>query len=162
MTAAQAKLEVLPTPKQIDAQATEYKRLEKIVDDVKAQLAEKREALDKLHATLIDLTRSFGDKHHEKSKILRGIQYELMATFGQSAGIDGTAVERLRLALKEANQTRLLKKLFTEQKSYRLAPNASEILKSEGKLTDDLATLALACFTFTPSTPRLEVRPRKK
>lgn len=72
-----------------------------------------------------------------------------MATFGQSAGIDSTAVERLRLALKEAGETRLLKKLFSEEKSYRLAPNAAEILKGD-KLPDKLAILALACFTFTP------------
>lgn len=172
MTAAQtqakpdAPLPGPPNPEQIDAHAIEYKRLEKILDDAKAELAKVRKnegaVLDKLHLALIELARSFGDKHHEKSKILRGIDWELMATFGQSSGIDATAVERLRLALKEAKQTRLLKKLFTEEKSYRLAPNAAEVLKAEGKLPDDIAMLALACFTFTPRTPTLEVRPTKK
>jgi hypothetical protein len=169
MTAAQAKLEVLPVSpnaEQIDAHAVEYKRLEKLLDEAKAELAKvkKKEGadLDKLHVSLIDLVRSFGGKHAEKSKILHGIEWELMATFGQSAGIDSTAVERLRLALKKAKQTRLLKKLFTEEKAYRLAPNASEVLKAEGKLPDELAMLALACFTFTPRTPQLEVRAKKK
>jgi hypothetical protein len=169
MTAAQAKVEVVPVSpnaEQVDAHAVEYKRLENILDEAKAELAKvkKKEGadLDKLHVSLIDLVRSFGGKHAEKSKILHGIEWELMATFGQSAGIDSTAVERLRLALKKAKQTRLLKKLFTEEKTYRLAPNASEVLKAEGKLPDELAMLALACFTFTPRTPQLEVRAKKK
>ena len=167
MTAAQAKPELQsPNPEQIDAHAVEYKRLEKILDEAKAELAKvkKKEGadLDQLHESLIELVRSFGGKHFEKSKILHGIDWELMATFGQSSGIDSAAVERLRLALKEAKQTRLLKKLFTEEKVYRLAPNAAEILKAEGKLPDELAMLTLACFTFTPRTPQLEVREIKK
>jgi hypothetical protein len=170
--AAQAKPEITapllvsPNAEQVDAQAVEYKRLEKILDDAKAELAKVRKKegalLDTLHTTLIELVRSFGGKHAEKSKILHGIDWELMATFGQSAGIDATAVERLRLALKAANKTKLLKKLFTEEKSYRLAPNAAEVLKAAGKLPDDLAIMALACFTFTPRTPTLDVRLKKK
>jgi hypothetical protein len=167
---AQSKIEspllLSPNAEQVDAHAAEYKRLEKILDAAKAELAKvkKKEGadLDKLHGTLIDLVRSFGGKHAEKSKILHGIEWELMATFGQSAGIDPTAVERLRLALKAANKTKLLKKLFTEEKSYRLAPDAAELLKAEDKLPGDLAMLALACFNFTPRTPTLDVRPKKK
>jgi hypothetical protein len=155
-----------PNAEQVDVHAVEYKRLEKILDDAKAALAavKKKEGadLDKLHSSLIDLVRAFGGKHAEKSKILHGIDWELMATFGVSSGIDAAAVERLRLALKAANKTKLLKKLFTEEKSYRLASNAAEVLKAEGKLPDDLATAALACFTFTPRTPQLDVRPKKK
>lgn len=166
MTAAQSQLLVAPNAEQIDAQAEEYKRLEKILDDAKAELlkVKKKEGveLDALHASLIEMVRAFGGQHAQKSRILHGIDWELMATFGQSAGIDATAVERLRLALKEAGKTRLLKKLFSEHKSYSLAPDAADVLKAEGKLPDDLATLALSCFTFTPSTPRLEVRPKKK
>jgi hypothetical protein len=167
---AQSKLEsqllLSPNAEQVDAHAVEYKRLEKILDDAKAELAKVRNKegkdLDKLHGTLIDLVGSFGGKHAEKSKILHGIEWELMATFGQSAGIDSAAVERLRLALKAANKTKLLKKLFTEEKSYRLARDAAELLKAEGKLPDDLAMLALACFSFTPRTPTLDVRLKKK
>lgn len=172
MTATQAKPEATPlpteapNPEQVDAHAAEYKRLEAILEQAKAEFFKVKKnqgaSLDKLHATLIDLVRAFGGKHAEKSKILHGIDWELMATFGQSSGIDATAVERLRLALKEAGKTRLLKKLFAEEKSYRLAANAAEVLKAEGKLPDELAMLALACFTFTPRTPTLDVRPKKK
>ena len=155
-----------PNAEKVDEHAIEYKRLEKKLDDAKVAYAAVKKAegaqLDELHGALIDLVRSFGGKHAEKSKILHGIEWELMATFGESHGIDAAAVERLRLALKEAKQTRLLKKLFTEQKSWRLAPNAAEVLRAEGKLPDKLAIAALACFTFTPNTPRLEVRPKKK
>jgi hypothetical protein len=162
----ESSLLLSPNAEQVDAHAVEYKRLEKILDDAKAVLAavKKKEGadLDKLHGTLIELVNSFGGKHAEKSKILHGIDWELMATFGKSAGIDYAAVERLRLALKKANKTKLLKKLFTEQKSYVLAPNAAEVLKAEDKLPAGLALLALACFTFTPRTPTLEVRPKKK
>ena len=168
MTSAIAQIEkpAAPSAEEVDAHAIEYKRLEKILDGAKVAFAKikKKEGadLDKLHLCLIELVRAFGGKHAEKSKIVHGIDWELMATFGESHGIDATAVERLRVALKAANKTRLLKKLFTEEKSWRLAPNAAEILKAEGKLPDDLAMAALACFTFTPSTPRLEVRPKKK
>jgi hypothetical protein len=151
---------------QVDAHAIEYKRLEKIIDDAKAELVKvKRKEgleLEKLHMALIDVVRMFGGKHAEKSKIMHGIEWELMATFGESHGIDATAVERLRLALKAAKKTRLLKKLFTEEKSWRLASNAAELLVGEDKLPDDVARALLACFTFTPRTPQLEVRPKKK
>ena len=155
-----------PNSEQVDAHALEYKRLEKILEDAKIAYAAVKKAegaqLEKLHLALIELVREFGGKHAEKSKLLHGIDWELMATFGESHSIDATAVERLRLALKEAKQTRLLKKLFTEEKSYRLAPNAAQILKAEGKLPDDLALAALACFSFTPRTPQLDVRLKKK
>jgi hypothetical protein len=154
-----------PNAEKVDAHALEYKRLEKIVEEAKIAYAAVKKAegaqLEKLHAALIDLVRGFGGKHAEKSKILHGIEWELMATFGQSYGIDAAAVERLHLALKAAKQTRLLKKLFTEEKSYHLAPNAADVLKAEGKLPDELAMAALACFTFTPRTPQLDVRPKK-
>ena len=158
-------LDSSPNAEQIDEYAEEYHRLDEVLAAAKAEFEKVKKAegaeLNKLHVALIELVRSFGGKHAEKSKILHGIAWELMATFGQSHGIDSTAVERLRLALKDAGKTKLLKKLFTEEKSYRLADNAAEILKAEGKLPDDLAMAALACFTFTPSTPRLEVRPKK-
>lgn len=165
--AAQAKpLLLSPNAEQVDAHAVEYKRLEKILDDAKALLVKVRNKegadLGKLHGSLIELVRSFGGRHAEKSKILHGIEWELMATFGQSAGIDSAAVERLRLALKAANKTKLLKKLFTEEKCYRLADNAAEVLKAEGTLPNDLAMLTLACFTSTPRTPVLDVRLKKK
>jgi hypothetical protein len=155
-----------PNAEQVDAHAQEYKQLEKILDDAKIAYEAVRKAegvrLGKLHLALIELVRAYGGKHAEKSKILHGIDWELMATFGQSHGIDAAAVERLRLALKVAKQTRLLKKLFTEEKSWRLAPNAAELLRAEGKLPDEIASLALACFTFAPRTPQLDVRPRKR
>lgn len=158
-------LDSSPNAEQIDDYAAEYQRLDEVVEVAKKEFQKVKNAegadLDRLHLALIELVRTFGGKHAEKSKILHGIEWELMATFGQSHGIDATAVERLRLALKDAGKTKLLKKLFTEQKSYRLADNAAEVLKAEGKLPDDLAMAALACFTFTPSTPRLEVRPKK-
>jgi hypothetical protein len=154
-----------PNAEAIDGFAAEYKRLEKILDEAKVEFTKVKKNqgadLDKLHVALIELVRAFGGKHAEKSKLLQGIEWELMATFGESHGIDANAVERLRLALKDAGKTKLLKKLFTEEKSWRLAPNAAEILRSEGKLPDELAMAALACFTFTPSTPRLDVRPKK-
>lgn len=169
MSAAAKPAELIPespNAEKVDAHACEYKRLEKILGEAKIAYDAVKKAegmqLDKLHDALIDLVRAFGGKHAEKSKILHGIDWELMATFGQSYGIDASAVERLRLALKAANQTRLLKKLFTEEKSWHLAPNASEVLKAEGKLPDDLAVMALACFTFTPRTPQLDVRPKKR
>lgn len=155
-----------PNAEKVDERALEYKRLEKVLDDAKAAFnaVKKKDGadLDKLHLALIDLVRAHGGRHAEKSKILHGIDWELMATFGISPGIDSAAVERFRLALKAAKKTRLLKLLFTEQKTYSLAANAAEVMKAEGKLPDDLATAALACFTFTPRTPQLEVRPKKK
>lgn len=155
-----------PNAEQVDAHAEEYQRLEKILEEAKLAYAAVKKAegaqLDKLHLALIELVREFGGKHAEKSKIVVGIEYELMATFGESHSIDATAVERFRLALKEAKQTRLLNKLFTQEKSWRLAPNAAQILNAQDKLPDDLAKIALACFRFTPRTPQLEVRPRKK
>ena len=115
-----------PNAEQVDAHAVEYKRLEKILDAAKAELAKVRNKegadLDKLHGTLIEMVRSFGGKHAEKSKILHGIEWELMATFGQSAGIDSAAVERLRLALESGQQDQTAEKVVYRRKI--LSPGA--------------------------------------
>jgi hypothetical protein len=68
-------------------------------------------------------------------------------------------VERFRLALLEANQSRLLNKIFTKDIRYTMSPEAAVIIKGE-----TLSTGLLAMFSqvevVKQKTPVLQVRER--
>src|SRR5437868_12011392 len=110
-----------PPPAEIDVKAEQYYRLKDNV--TKAVLAAKdaQVPLDQLKEELIDLVRDFGSAHAEKSKLLHGITQEMMVTFGSSVSIDAAAVEKFRMALEEAKQTRLRGLALLAQKSRNLA-----------------------------------------
>jgi hypothetical protein len=158
-------LKLAPTPEEADEFAIEFDRLYQVLSEATAEAKTKVEnalvPVTRLKRELIELVRNFGGPHREKSKLLHGIAWELMATFSQSTTQDGVAVERLRLALKKKKQTKLLKKLFTEDKRWTFSSNAAEILKGE-KLTLKIMALVLQCFVTTDRTPTLDVRPKKK
>jgi len=159
------ELELAPTPEEADEFAAEFDRLCTALAEAQAEAKLKIGKLSlpvvKLKQELIELVRNFGGPHREKSKLLHGIAWELMATFSQSISQDTAAVERLRVELKKKKQTRLLKKLFTEDKRWTFSSNAAEILKAE-KLSPKLMALVLQCFVTTDRTPTLDVRPKKK
>ena len=54
---------------------------------------------EKMKGDLICLVDEFGAAHAEKSKILHGLQYEMVGTFGASTSIDAAAVQRFATAL---------------------------------------------------------------
>jgi hypothetical protein len=100
------------------------------------------------------------DEHgsaHEKSKLLHGMSYEIMATFGMSSSIDAAAAECFANALRVAKQTRLLNRIFDQQIRYTLTPDASSIVRSVA-LPKALLSLFAQCEVTKPRTPTLTVR----
>ncbi len=146
-----------PTAAQVDALAKEYKALEDAYFE--ATLASKAalEPLEKKKDELRELVAKFGSAHAEKSKLLHGIAFEIMATFGTSTSIDAAAVELFRLALVKAKQARLLKKLFEKTVRWTLNPTAAVIVKSE-KLSKSLLALYSQCEVVKAKTPSVQVR----
>jgi hypothetical protein len=146
-----------PSPSRVDELAQEYLALKDKL--LQATLAAKEAAvpLDQLKEELIELVRDFGSVHAEKSKLLHGITKEMMATFGSSVSIDSAAVERFRLALVEAHQTRLHKKIFQRDVRWSISPEASMIIKGE-KLSEPLLALYSQVQVIKDKTPSLQVR----
>jgi hypothetical protein len=157
---ASPALKAAPSPAEIDLLAFRFQALEECWNEAKAGVATAAEPLGKLKQELIDLVRACGGSHKEKSKILHGILWELMATFGQSTTQDAAAIERLRLALVKAKQARLLKKLFRKEISWRFESSAATIIRGE-KLSAKLMSLVLECSVTTDRTPTLDVRKKK-
>jgi hypothetical protein len=150
-----------PKPATVDEFSLEYDRLKQELKKAEEQADAAKKPVDVLKLELIELVRRFGGSHAEKSKLLHGIDWEMMATFGQSMQQDAAAIERLRVALKKSGKTRLLKKLFTEEKRWAFSTNAMTLVKGE-KLTPSIMSLLLKCFVPSDNTPRLDVRPKKK
>jgi hypothetical protein len=89
-----ARLETPPTAVDIDRLAMEFLVLESKVDDAYKIATALDEPHEKMKAELIELVEAFGSSHAEKSKLLHGMEYEILATFGVSTSIDAAAVER--------------------------------------------------------------------
>jgi hypothetical protein len=153
-----------PSPEDVDERAIAFNSLEARLTQTVADMAAASEPVKALKLELVELVRNFGSVHAEKSKLLHGIVWEMMATFGQSTSQDAAAVERLRLALVKAKKARLLKILFAKEVRWTLRTQAMTVIKSE-KLTPKLMSLVLQCADTKDRTPTLDVRekaPAKK
>jgi len=157
---ASPALKAAPSPAEIDLRALEFHALERKWEEAKTGVVSAAEPLFKLKQELIDLVAACGGPHHEKSKILHGILWELMATFGQSIVQDAAGVERLRLALVKAKQVRLLKKLFRKDVRWSFQSGAAVVIKGE-KISPKIKGLLLDCFVASDRTPTLDVRKKK-
>lgn len=146
-----------PTPAEIDEKAKQYNVLKDKLLEATLAAKEAQVPLDTLKTELIELVRNFGSQHAEKSKLLHGIKQEIMGTFGMQLIYDGAAVERFRLALQEAKQTRLLKKVFQQSIRWTINPEASVIIKGE-KLSKPLLAAYSQCEVMKAITPSLKVR----
>jgi hypothetical protein len=161
MASAAKAVKPAPSTAEIDLRAIEYKDLEKKLQEARDAVPVALKPVADLKVELIDLVRDFGGAHGEKSKILHGIAWELMATFGQGMTQDAAAIDRLRLALKKAKKARLLKKLFQQDVRWTFKAASVEVVKRE-KLSPTLMQKLLMCFVPTDRTPTLDVREKKK
>jgi hypothetical protein len=161
MASAAKALKPAPTPAEIDLKAVEYNELQEKLFKARGEAIAALAPVATLKDELIDLVRDFGGAHAEKSKLLHGIAWEMMATFGQSMTQDAAAIDRLRIALKKAKKARLLKKLFKQDIRWTFQAASAEIVKRE-KLSPTLMQKLLLCFVPTDRTPTLDVREKKK
>jgi len=150
-----------PNPQEIDKLSKEYLELQEKQLTARLALGEISQQMTLIGETLRDMVSKHGSAHAEKSKLLHGLEYEVMATFGQTVVIDGAAVETFRDALKQAKQVRLLGKLFEKTIRWTLNPEASKLVRSS-TMSKKLSDLFAKCEVVKPITPRLQVRPKEK
>jgi hypothetical protein len=146
-----------PSAAEVDEKAAHYSALKEALLRATEAAERAKVPLDALKEELVETVRAFGSTHAEKSRILHGIGWELMATFGSSVSYDAAAVELFRVALYNCDKTRLLKKIFLKEIRWSLMPGATEIIKSE-KLSNPLLALYSQCEVVKPKTPSLSVR----
>jgi hypothetical protein len=155
-----------PTPARVDELALEHNSLDSKLDEIQAeadkQAKEPREKLSKLVAELKELVDEFGSQHEKKSKLLHGIEWEMMLTASSSISVDNAAVERMvGWAKGDKKKKEIIESLFTPVTRWDLTPNASVIVQAPG-IPTQAKKLFAACLIVTPSQPRFKVRPTKK
>lgn len=150
-----------PLPSAIDEIAAFHNQLELDLAEARQKVSDAHQVLAERERDLIELVRNFGGPHATKSKILHGIVWEIVATFSQYTTQDSAAIERFRLALVAAKQTRLLKKIFRADTRWIMQPDAGEIIRA-AKISPRLMALLLQCSVTQDRKPSLDVRPKKK
>jgi len=155
-----------PTPARVDELAIEHNALESKIEEIqkaaKEEAKEPSEKLTKLIAELKALVESFGSAHEKKSKLLSGLEWEMMLTHSSSVGIDNAAVERFwAWAKKERAKKAIVESLFVSVKRWELTPNATVLIQAPN-IPLAAKRLFSACLNITPNSPRFKVRPRKK
>lgn len=158
---AKINLEDTPYPNEVDRLSEEFHEIELELSEAKQKLDEARSLVANRETELIELVRRHGGPHAQKSKILHGLVWEIVGTFGQYTVLDSTAVERFRHELVMRKKTRLLKKLFTQDVRWSLNAGAAQIAQAE-KLPPKLLALLLQCSVTQDRKPSLDVRPKKK
>ena len=163
-----AKAPAPPTPAEVEALCLEYHQLDEKLAGLAKKYAEDiaphAQRQGELRGLLIAQVRDFGSAHADKSKLLHGLEWEAMGTFGSKTVLDGAAVESFRLALVKEKKTRLMKRVFDKVIRWNLAQTAGAFLRAEheaGKFPDRLYALFARCSVPQELTPRLEVRPKK-
>lgn len=158
-----------PTPAQVEALALEYHNLEEKIAGLekkaKDDLAPHKKRLDELWDELVPQVKDFGSAHGEKSKLLHGLQWEVMGTFGSTTVIDGAAVETFRVAMlaEKKSASKIVKRIFSKAIRWTLADTAGAFLRAEheaGKFPDRLYALFARCSVPKELTPKLAVRPK--
>jgi hypothetical protein len=154
-----------PSPAEVESLAQEMVELKGKIADIEAKAKADAEPhlkrLNELKTLAEEWIRKFGSAHAEKSKLLRGILYEIMGTFGMSTSIDASAVEAFRLALVKAKQARLLRKIFEKTVRFDLKPDYASIIQGV-QLKPKLLALYARCSVSTPRTPVITPRLQKE
>jgi hypothetical protein len=146
-----------PTAAEVDKLAIEYIDLKEALLEATLARVAAQEKLEPAEAKLVDLVSKCGSAHAQKSKMLHGLKWEIMGTFGTSTSVDTAAVERLRMELVGRKQTRLLKRLFEGTMRWALKSSArAEVLKPD--VSDEIRGLFVACEVTKDRSPSLTVR----
>jgi hypothetical protein len=154
-----------PAPTEVDELAREMLELKGKVSTIDENARQEKEPLEKklgeLKKSASGLLREFGSSHAEKSRILHGIAYEIMGTFGTSTSIDAAAVEVFRQALVKAKQARLLKRVFEKTVRWSPVQGWAEIIRGT-KLPAKLLALYARCQVTSDRAPTITPREKEK
>jgi hypothetical protein len=157
--------ETAPTPARVDELALEYdelgEKIRKILAEAKDECQEPDGKLAKLEAELKRLVEQFGSAYEKKSKLLNGVEWEMMLTSSSTVTVDAAAVERfLDWAEGDKKKRAIVDALFTSAKRWDLTPNATVLIQAPG-IPAPAKRLFAACLKITPNEPRLRVRKKK-
>jgi hypothetical protein len=148
-----------PTAAEIEKLAQEHINLKAKVLEATLAQRDAQQKFEPIHQKCIELVTKFGSAHATKSKLLHGLEWEIMGTFGASTSIDAAAVELLRSRLTKTKQTCLLKRLFDKTIRWTLKSTArAEILKED--VPSPVRALFAACEVTKDRVPSIEVRPK--
>ena len=153
-----------PSPNEVDQLALEMLKIRGEISTIEAEAAGK---VCPLLARSLELKsqaerwlREFGSAHAEKSKLLHGVGYEILGTFGTSTSIDAAAVEVFRQALVKAHQGRIVSKIFQKTVRWSLVSGWAEIIRGS-KLPAKLLALYARCQVSSERTPTIVPREKK-
>lgn len=153
-----------PSPAEVESVAQEMislkGKLSEIYTDAELEAHHYSVRLDELKALAIDWIQKFGSAHAEKSKLLHGVLYEIMGTFGMSTSIDAAAVEAFRIGLVKAGQAKLLRRIFSKTVRFDLKADYAQIIQSV-KLKPKLLALYARCSVSSPRAPVITPRLKK-
>jgi hypothetical protein len=150
----------VPSPAEVDKIAILYDaKKERVLQATLAQRAASEE-LELVQKQCVELVSKFGSAYAEKSKLLHGLKWEIMGTFGASTSIDSAAVETLRSFLTANKQTRLLKRMFESTTRWALKSTArAEILKDD--VSAKARALFAACEVTKDRSPSIQARKKQ-
>ena len=150
-----------PSPAEVESLAEEMIKLKAQLSEISTKAAIAAEPLSKrmgeLKTLAEDWIRKFGSAHAEKSKILRGVLYEIMGTFGMTTSIDAAAAEAFRQGLVRAKQARLLTRIFQKTVRFELKPDYAKVIEGV-KLKPKLLALYAKCTRSVAKTPVITPR----
>jgi hypothetical protein len=154
-----------PAAADVDAVAKEMIHLKVEVDRINASATKEILPLAKrageLREQALTWLKEFGSAHAEKSKLLHGVLYEIMGTFGSSTSIDAAAVEAFRLGLVKAGKSRMLKLVFEKSVRWSLRPEFAAVIKGT-RLPEKLLALYSQCQVTKEKTPAIMPRMKQK
>src|SRR5947207_8192791 len=110
------------TPVRVDELAQEYIELRDAVDKATQMVLERQEPASKLKEILVELVSEHGSLHAKKSKLLHGVRYEMMATYGSTTSLDTAAVKLFREACLKNGQKAIMQRIFQEDIRYTISP----------------------------------------
>jgi hypothetical protein len=142
-------------PDRIDQLAQEYVELRDAVDKATQIVLERQEPANKMREILIMLVSEHGSLHAAKSKLLRGMKYELMATYGSTTSLDAAAIETFRAACLKNGQKSIVDRIFDTSVRYTISPEGRALAQM---LPLKLLGMFAKCEVSKPKTPVLVVR----
>jgi hypothetical protein len=162
---ASAAISNAPSPVQVDELALQHNELKEKIENILAKAKEdtkdSAEELVKLVGELRVLVDQFGSAHAKKSKLLNGIDWEMMLTKTSTTSLNGASVERMKAwAGTDKRKLAVFDSLFVGTMRWDLTPTATALIQSP-TIPLGAKRLFSACLKIEPNTPRFEVRPKK-
>lgn len=129
-------------------------------DSLAAVARLKSDAADVIKGELVAMVETFGARHTEKSKRLKGLHNTATTTTATRVSIDPTAVETFRAWLDTRELAEISGRFFVEQVTYSLVEGPQEVLKTLSlakRIRTQVESLLGRCFQIKTNAPSLKI-----